>query len=73
MSEVLADAAANERALVQHRLTELELKYMEQGAIIDDLGELVHEQAVALQRLQAQVRHLEDLLNAGPDEDQGNG
>lgn len=72
MSEVATDATAHERALLQDRLTDLELKYMEQGAIIDDLSELVHEQAVAFERLQTQVRHLQDLLNAGPDEEEGN-
>lgn len=47
------------------RLMELELRFMEQQAVIDALDAVVKEQADELTALARQLRHLEQLLQQG--------
>ncbi len=50
---------------LQARVTELELKFMEQAALLETLDSVVRDQDARLDRLERQLR---DLTAAGEDE-----
>jgi uncharacterized coiled-coil protein SlyX len=54
----------SEIAELAERLTELEIRFMEQGLLVDTLEALVREQAQSVARLERQVQR----LLSGPDD-----
>jgi len=48
------------------RITELELKYTEQSALLQELSDVVYRQQQQLETLVAQVRELHKKLQAEP-------
>lgn len=51
------------------RIIELELRFMEQGAVIDALDAVVVEQAERLDVLEARLRQVQRRLDAAGDDD----
>ncbi len=56
----------DERDELQARVTELELRFMEQQRITDELSDVVDEQRRALDALALQLKRLSDKLAADP-------
>jgi uncharacterized coiled-coil protein SlyX len=57
--DVIAVADPDDLHDLQVRLTELELKFMEQGLLLDDLDAVVRTQDATLDRLERQLRDLQ--------------
>jgi len=60
------DSAASEHASFEERLSELELRWMQEKSRVDELSELVWQQSRTIEALERSLGSLRGQLAAGP-------